>query len=482
MRILVTGGTGFIGRSTIAYLTGVGHKVTAYVRDIDKAPDQLGNDVKLISHLVSDSKLKDTLEDIDCVINLAGEQLAGVRWTEQRKKKFVSSRIELTERIVGQFSNCLTPPKLLISTSAVGFYDDSYSDPSDENTPKGSGFLRDLCEQWEQAALKAENAGSRVVLMRIGIVLGREGGILKQIGLPFECGIGNYISNGHQVIPWIHLSDVLGVIRFCIENEKITGPVNLVSPNPCTWKSFSKTLARILNVRLVIPVPIFFLKLIFGEGAQVLASSQYVLPKVLEQFGYQFIHKSLESALNEEFKPSTTTVQDFSKLSDELWNQNLNNHKSHLPQPTYCLKSKSIANRGKNEVFDFFSSPSNLGLATPQWMNFRILETQTPILKGSEFIYQINIGPIPLKWKSEIIHWDQDNEFVDLQIKGPYKLWWHRHKLTEQADGTVLMEDTVLYRIPMGYLGRIAHKLLIQNILKRIFNYRNKIIELRFTQ
>jgi ligand-binding SRPBCC domain-containing protein len=222
--------------------------------------------------------------------------------------------------------------------------------------------------------------------------------------------------------------------------------------------------------------------LIFGEGAQVLASSQYVLPKVLEQFGYQFVHKSLESALNEEFKPSTTTVQDFSKLSDELWNQNLNNHKSHLPQPTYCLKSKSIANRGKNEVFDFFSSPSNLGLATPQWMNFRILETQTPILKGSEFIYQINIGPIPLKWKSEIIHWDQDNEFVDLQIKGPYKLWWHRHKLTEQADGTVLMEDTVLYRIPMGYLGRIAHKLLIQNILKRIFNYRNKIIKLRFTQ
>ena len=165
-----------------------------------------------------------------------------------------------------------------------------------------------------------------------------------------------------------------------------------------------------------------------------------------------------------------------------MWNQNLNNHKSHLPQPTYCLKSKSIANRGKNEVFDFFSSPSNLGLATPQWMNFRILETQTPILKGSEFIYQINIGPIPLKWKSEIIHWDQDNEFVDLQIKGPYKLWWHRHKLTEQADGTVLMEDTVLYRIPLGYLGRIAHKLLIQNILKRIFNYRNKIIELRFTQ
>ena len=482
MQILVTGGTGFIGRSAVAYLTGVGHEVTAYVRDINRAPDQLGKDVRLISHLVADSELKETLENTDCVINLAGEQLAGVRWTRGRKERFVSSRVEVTERIVKQINNCLTPPKLLISASAVGFYDDSYGDPNDENTPKGTGFLRDLCEQWEKSALKAEEAGSRVILMRIGIVLGREGGILKQMGFPFEFGIGNYISKGHQMIPWIHISDVLGIIRFCIENEAVKGPVNLVSPNPCSWKEFSKTLAKILNTHLVIPVPKVFLKLIFGEGAQVLASSQYVLPKVLERFNYKFVHKSLKSALTEEFRPPTTTVHDFSMVNNELWNQNQHNSHTNLPEPTYCLKSKSVANRGKNEVFDFFSSPSNLGLATPQWMDFKILQTEESILKGSEFTYQIKLGPLPLKWKSEIIHWDQGNEFVDLQTKGPYKLWWHHHKLTEQTDGTVLMEDTVLYRIPIGYVGRAVHKLIIQNILKRIFNYRNKIIELRFTQ
>ena len=482
MHILLTGATGFVGRSTVAYLLGLGHEITAYVRNLEQSRNQLGKDVELLSHLDPDSKLQGVLETTDCVINLAGEQLAGVRWTATKKKRFISSRVDLTKRISNQIIKCKTPPKIFLSASAVGFYNDSYTIPCDEETPKGTGFLRDLCDQWEQAALQSTANGTRVVLMRIGIILGREGGFLKQVGLPFEYGIGNYIARGNQVIPWIHISDVLGIIRFCIENQEVSGPINLVSPNPSTWKTFSKSLAKLLKVKIVIPVPKFLLTLVYGEGADVLASSQYVLPKALERFGYNFIYDSLEPALEEEFTAEYTTVTRFVDSSDDLWNARESNHKSDLPKPTYRLVSKSQVQSSQNHVFNFFSSPLNLGLTTPSWMNFKIQEGEDVVRKGSQFVYKINIGPIPLQWKSKIIHWDPNHEFVDLQIKGPYKLWWHRHKLTKQDGDTILMEDTVLYKIPMGYLGRIAHKLVIRKILLRIFNYRKKVIEQRFTK
>ena len=206
-----------------------------------------------------------------------------------------------------------------------------------------------------------------------------------------------------------------------------------------------------------------------------------MLPKALEKFNYQFAYRSLASALTEEFESSNTGIENFGKCDNKLWKQNQNSMTETLPEPTYRLRSKSVVNRTKSEMFDFFSSPSNLGLVTPQWMNFKILGSHGSTIKNSEFLYQVKLGPLPLKWKSKIVHWEQDHEFVDLQIKGPYKLWWHHHKLTSQPDGTVLMEDTVLYKIPMGYIGRAMHKLLIKKVLKRIFNYRNRMIELRFT-
>ena len=478
MNILIAGATGFIGNALVSFLKGRGHVLTALVRDVNRAPEQLGTDVKFISFGSADRELITEFENSEVVLNLVGRPLAPSRWSKAKKKEFFDSRVGVTKRIVSIMRHCKSPPSILVSASAVGYYGDQFGEEITETSSKGDGFLADLCDLWEKAAFEAEDFDTRVCALRIGVVLGREGGFLKQLSLPFEMGMGSYIGNGNQWVPWIHYLDLLRIIDFVINNESISGPINCTSPRPVTGKNFAKSLAPILGAKILIGLPRLFLRLVFGEGEKVLTSSQRAYPTLLQEKEFQFVHEDLVHALNEECCPkgvSITRVDTRKKYPDGSA-ENL----PELSRAQYKIETSVKLEVGSEEAFEFFSSPFNLGLATPNWMDFRITESPPDMNEGSEFEYKINLGPISMKWRTEIIKWAPGDLFVDYQKKGPYSLWWHQHSIITEGASTCRMEDKVFYRVPGGVLGRVAHKYIIKSILLRIFAYRRKVIQMRF--
>ena len=474
MNILVVGGTGFIGRATIAYLQGKSHKISALVRDIEKAKSLLGEDVRLIDLNSPSNKLRDVLESTDAVINLAGAPLAGVRWNRNKKQDFISSRVGINEILTDHINNCINPPSVFISANAVGIYGDREAEVLKETSSIGSGFLTDLCSEWEQAALKARKSGARVCSLRIGVVLGREGGILKRLVPLFEMGLGNYIGNGNQKMPWIHLIDVVRAIDFCLSNKKVDGPINLTSPFPITSKEFSIILASITRTKIMFSIPSFLLKIRFGEGDRVLTNSLNVIPNKLIEAGFKFVYESSNTALKDEVNPNTVTIQKA--------NINSGTKESSVivkPPAQYELRTSIPLKSNSDQSFAFLSSPLNLGLATPSWMEFKILEIPHRIDKGSRIRYRIRLGLFKVTWLTVITTWNPNTSFIDFQEKGPFALWWHEHQITSSGIGSSTMEDRVLYRVPFGIIGKILHGIFIKRMLVRIFSFRRRMIQLR---
>ncbi|MDP6049629.1 MAG: TIGR01777 family oxidoreductase [SAR202 cluster bacterium] len=478
MNILIAGATGFIGKALVSFLKGRGHVLTALVRDVNKAAEQLGTDVKLISFGSTDRELIAEFEDSEVILNLTGRPLAPSRWTKAKKKDFFDSRVGVTKRIVAIMRECENPPSVLVSASATGYYGNRFGEEITESSEKGEGFLADLCDLWEKTAFKAEDFDTRVCALRIGLVLGREGGFLKQLSLPFEMGIGSYIGSGNQWVPWIHYLDLLRIIDLTINDESISGPINCTSPRPVTGKNFAKALAPILGAKILIRLPRLCLRLVFGEGEKVLTSSQKAYPTLLQEKKFQFAHGDLVHALKEECSPTAVSITTVN--TQEKYPGNTVENVPELTQAQYKIETSVKLEVSSKQAFEFFSSPLNLGLATPDWMDFHITESSSDMNKGSEFEYKINLGPFPIKWRTEIINWVPDNLFVDYQKKGPYSLWWHQHRIVTEGVSTCRMEDKVFYRVPGWILGRIAHKYIIKNILVRIFAYRRKVIQMRF--
>ena len=478
MNILIVGATGFIGKALVSFLKGRGHVLTALVRDVNKAAEQLGTDVKLISFGSNDRELITEFEDSEVILNLTGRPLAPSRWTKAKKKDFFDSRVGVTKRIVSIMRECKNPPSVLVSASAVGYYGNRFDEEITESSKKGEGFLSDLCDLWEKTAFEAEDFDTRVCALRIGVVLGREGGFLKQLSLPFEMGIGSYIGSGNQWVSWIHYLDLLRIIDLSINDESISGPINCTSPRPVTSKKFAKSLAFILGAKILIGLPRLCLKLVFGEGEKVLTSSQKAYPTLLQEKEFQFDHGDLVCALKEECSPKTVNIT--SVNNREKYPDDSAENVPELSRAQYKIETSVKLEVGSEQAFDFFSSPLNLGLATPDWMDFHITESPSDMNKGSEFEYKINLGPFPIKWRTEIIEWAPDDLFVDYQKKGPYSLWWHQHRIITEGVSACRMEDKVFYRVPGWILGRIAHKYIIKGILVRIFAYRRKVIQMRF--
>jgi uncharacterized protein (TIGR01777 family) len=235
----------------------------------------------------------------DAVVNLAGASIADGRWTAERKALLRASRIDTTRALVGALAKMNARPSVLVSASAIGFYGNRGSETLTEESKPGADFLAGLAQEWEAEALKAEALGIRVVLARFGIILAREGGALPKMMMPFKIGAGGKLGSGEQWMSWVTLEDVVGILRFAIENASVRGAINVVSPQPLQNLEFTKVLARAMHRPALFPAPAFALRLALGEMADaLLLSSQRVLPQVLEKLGYRFLHSDLPAALN----------------------------------------------------------------------------------------------------------------------------------------------------------------------------------------
>lgn len=290
MKIVITGGTGFLGSALGESLASAGHDVVSISRSA-------GGTYKGVRHLSGPAGYAE-IDGADAVINLAGAGIADKRWTATRKDVLVSSRIGVTSAVVGACARAAVKPKVLISGSAIGFYGSSLGDRFDESSPAGADFLGQLCAQWEAAARAVEASGVRCVLIRTGLVLGPNGGLLKQMAPPFKMFVGGPLGSGRQWMSWIHLDDWIAMVTLAISDETIRGPVNLVAPTPVTNKEFSTALGRALHRPSVMPLPEFVLRAIFGEMADgALLASQHVTPRVASAAGYTFKHSAVQEAL-----------------------------------------------------------------------------------------------------------------------------------------------------------------------------------------
>jgi uncharacterized protein len=275
--IAITGASGFVGTSLTKYFSDLGYKIIPISRDI----------------LNNKSKLEETLNSSEIVINLAGANIIN-RWSESYKKLLYSSRIDTTSKIVNAINNITNKPKLLISTSAVGIYDNKTT--YDENGSFSNDFLSSLCQDWEKEALKAKNETTKVSIFRFGIVLGRDGGALQKMITPFKLGVGGIIGNGKQAFSYIHIDDLMAAYKFVIQNE-CEEIFNLTAPVPTTNKGLTLALGKTLKRPTILPVPEFVLNLIFSEGARVLTDGQSAVPKKLLDLGFEFKFKTIEETI-----------------------------------------------------------------------------------------------------------------------------------------------------------------------------------------
>ena len=298
MNIVILGGTGFVGRHLCRSLVENGHRVTALTRSPQKASSCLASPIVVKQwDPLQLGTLENELEGHDAIINLAGEPIAEGRWTESRKKNLCNSRVHLTYMVVKALSNLREPPRILINASAIGYYGSTDMTPVDEQTPAGIGFLADLCVGWEKEAALAHLHGTRVVSLRIGMVLAKDGGALAKMLLPFQFFVGGPILPGTQPVSWIHRTDLIQLIQFILNNETISGPVNAVAPQPSTMREFCQALGLALNRPSWFPVPEFVLNIGLGELATLMTTGQAVNPAVATQSGFTYKFPTLDSAL-----------------------------------------------------------------------------------------------------------------------------------------------------------------------------------------
>lgn len=299
MNILITGSTGLIGTNLSAFLAQKNHRIIHMVRKTPVSENQIfwdPNTAKLDAG---------SLEGIDAVVHLAGESITGGRWTAEKKLRIRESRIRGTRLLSESMANLSAPPKVLISTSAIGYYGDRGEERLYEDSRAGTGFLADVCREWENATEPASAKGIRVVTLRFGIVISARGGALSQMLPVFRTGFGGKTGSGRQYMSWIALEDLTRIVEFAIQDESLQGPVNAVSPNPVSNRIFAKTLGRVLRRPSIFTLPRFAARIAFGEMADaLLLASARVIPNRLTEAKYPFRFSDLEAALRNALRRS----------------------------------------------------------------------------------------------------------------------------------------------------------------------------------
>jgi uncharacterized protein len=300
VNVLITGGTGFVGSALARRLLQHGHRVSL----LSRRPSAPGA-APAVFHWDPERGEFDgnSLTGADAVVNLAGEDLAGGRWTRERKRRLVESRVDATKFLVSRMGERKNPPRVLVSGSAVGIYGDRDEEVLTEESAPGAGFLAELCRSWEDAAMAARGTGARIVVARFGVVLDPRGGALQRLLPIFKLGAGGPLGSGRQWMSWVSLPDALQVIQMALEREDVSAPINVVSPAPVRNREFARALGRVLRRPAVLPAPSFLLRLLLGEMAdEALLSSACVSPKKLMSLGYRFAFEDLDRSLRNALK------------------------------------------------------------------------------------------------------------------------------------------------------------------------------------
>jgi uncharacterized protein (TIGR01777 family) len=287
MRVLLTGGTGFIGGAVARALRGASHDVTIVSRQPGYVP----------AKAISWDGVRAAMHETDAVVNLAGEGIADGRWTAARRHEIVASRVDATRAIVGAIAESPARPKVLVNASAIGFYGAHGDEILDETAPPGEGFLADVCRTWETEAFRAQALDVRVAALRIGIVLGPNGGALAKMLTPFRAAVGGRLGSGKQWMSWIHRDDVVGLVLAALDGPAYAGPVNATAPTSVRNRDFTAALAAAVHRPAVVRVPGLALRLVLGEMADMLLTGQRVVPAVATEAGYAFKYPELGPAI-----------------------------------------------------------------------------------------------------------------------------------------------------------------------------------------
>lgn len=446
--IVVTGATGFVGKKITLALLRKGYDVRVITRNKARAMEELPLPVSFCEWNGLSPFPTNALSGAYGVIHLAGENIADGRWNAKRKTAIEDSRTKATRALSDALAKLESPPKVLIGTSAIGLYGDRSDENLDESSPKGHGFLAEVCNNWEKSY---ESFTGRTVILRVGVVLGY-GGALEKMLLPFRIGIGGNLASGLQWMSWIHIDDLTNMYLHALENPAVSGTYNAVAPEPVTNAEFTKVMGKTLQRPTFLPFPKLAIKLLFGEMSQVVLGSQKVSSKKITVAGFAFQYPTVSKALNQLLIPDGNAG-------------------------VHVIECAQWIAKPRDQVFDFFSRAENLEKITPEWLNFRIKKKSTAeICEGTLIDYRLKIKGVPAYWRTLISTWRPGERFVDEQLKGPYSLWHHTHFFEELKGGT-LMTDRVIYRVPLGPIGSLIEFIMIRHDVRKIFKYRQHTVE-----
>jgi len=451
--ILLIGGTGFIGQELGTHLAYEGHNLSLLTRD-SSVSCQLAYPATVHEWLPDYKIPAAALENIDTIINLAGESIASGRWNDEKKRRIIKSRTDVIDGIHRALKETnLNPTLKIIQASAIGIYGDSKSELVDETSKGTQCFLNESVEKWENSAAVLKSQ-AKVVTLRFGIVLGTTGGALLEMLYPYVSKVGVPLGSGKQFMSWVHIEDVCRAISFALNDSFCEGTYNLVADTPVTNARFDQVMRPYFGASILPNAPKIVLRLLLGEKADLLLMSQRVSNKKLLETGFTFKYKTIRECLK-------------SLLDDSQRSSNIFHAKQYIDRPI-------------EEIWDFFSAEENLERITPTFMNFHVVNKSTDnIEKGSIIDYKLKVHGIPMKWKTEILELDKGVKFVDFQLSGPYKMWHHTHTFHKLAQGT-LIEDKVKFQVPMGALGSLVATKFILSDIHSIFDFRKKIISKEF--
>lgn len=454
MKILVTGATGFVGKKLCEELVILGHDVHGVTRNKKRAQEKFLLPITFHEGDLSRENIKFN-QKFDAVINLMGENIGEKKWDKEQKEIILKSRAQSAINLNESLKNNQT--KLFIQASAIGYYKDNESDEwLDENTSRGNYFLSEVCNAWEKSSQKYKNQYEKHLTLRIGVVLGFDGALMHKLLPLYRKGLGGVLSSGKQWMSWIHRDDLVRLIIYSIDN-KLEGVFNATAPNPIQNKEFNKVLSKYVERPAFFWVPSFILKLFMGDQSYLALSSQRIKSKFSDD-SFKFKYPDIDSALKE--------------ICSYKHTMPINREAFH-----HRLRQVQFIDMPIEKVFDFFSDAKNLERITPDLLNFRITYQSTPkIQDGTIFKYKLKVHGLPVKWKTQITNWKDNEHFTDYQEKGPYEVWDHTHTFIS-CDGGTLMIDDVLYRLPMGYIGELGGLWLVKKDVPEIFDYRAREME-----